>query len=263
MRYKAIISFFAAMLMAVPVLAETNQDSEDEYTGSDKKNTWELRPRIGYNIGGTAPMDMPASIRSVDAFYLKPSFMLGCDVKRYLIKNLALSLGLYFEWKDMDSEVSTKGYRMQVKMDEDEMEGFYTGHVRQKVHMAMFTLPLLVNFDVNSRLTLKAGPYVSWVFNKDFSGYAFDGYLRKDTPTGAKVVMGDKEGEWATYEFPDEVRSWQAGVALGLDWRFYRRFGLSVDFSWGLTALMKSDFKTVDQTLYPLYGRIGLFYKLN
>ena len=52
------------------------------------------------------------------------------------------------------------------------------------------------------------------------------------------------------------------GVTVGVDWAFYRRWGLSADLSWGLTGIHHSDFKTVEQTLYPIYGTIGVFYRI-
>ena len=33
--------------------------------------------RFGYSVGGTAPMGMPASIRSLDSYKLEPNFSLG------------------------------------------------------------------------------------------------------------------------------------------------------------------------------------------
>jgi hypothetical protein len=51
------------------------------------------------------------------------------------------------------------------------------------------------------------------------------------------------------------------GVAVGIDWAFHRRLGLSADLSWGLTGIHHGDFKTVEQTLFPIYGTIGLFYR--
>ena len=38
--------------------------------------------RFGYSIGGTAPMGMPATIRSMDKFTLSPNFNLGLGVYR-------------------------------------------------------------------------------------------------------------------------------------------------------------------------------------
>jgi hypothetical protein len=149
---------------------------------------------------------------------------------------------------------------MKVNRDQDELEGLYTGHVRQKVRQRMFTIPLQLTYEPSPKVQLKAGPYLSLLLSKEFSGYAFDGYLRKDDPTGAKVEMGSREGEWATYDFSDDMRTCQVGVAVGIDWNFYRQFGLSADLSWGLTGIHHSNFKTVEQTLYPIYGTIGLVY---
>ncbi len=232
------------------------------HCGSDCSEGWQLKARVGYNIGGTAPLGMPATIRSLEAFHLTPSLMVGADAMMPLNHQLGVLAGLYLENKGMDGEVTTKGYRMKLKMDADELEGLYTGHVRQKVRQWMFTVPVQLTCRLGHSLLLKAGPYVSLLFDKNFYGTASDGYLRKDNPTGPKVVMGTEENQWATYDFPDDMRTLQFGVAAGLDWQFYRRFGLSVNLSWGLTGVMKSDFKTVEQTLYPIYGQIGFFYRL-
>ena len=126
----------------------------------------------------------------------------------------------------------------------------------------MFTLPIQATYSFNDKLQLKAGPYFSLLINKDFSGIASDGYLRQNDPTGPKILMGSKEGEWATYDFSDDMRRFQFGLAVGIDWQFYRNFGLSADLNWGLNGIFKSDFKTVDQTLFPIYATIGLFYRL-
>lgn len=222
----------------------------------------QLKARAGYSIGGTAPMGIPATIRSVESFKLTPNFMLGIDAMYPLTEKLGLQAALHYDIKDMDSEVTTKGYHMKVNMDDDELEGVYTGHVRQKVRQRMLTIPLQLTYELSRQVQLKGGPYLSFLLSKEFSGYAFDGYLRKDNPTGAKVVMGDREGEWATYDFSDDMRSLQFGLTVGVDWTLCRQLGLSADLSWGLTGIHRSDFKTVEQTLYPIYGTIGLFYRI-
>ena len=222
----------------------------------------QLKARVGYSIGSTAPLGMPASIRSIEAFHLTPNFLAGVDGSSTPGSNWGWQVGLFIENKGMDGEVKTKAYRMKVRMDESEMEGYYTGRVRQKVTEWMFTLPVQATYLLSEQVKLKAGPYVSFLFNKDFSGYASDGYLRKDDPTGPKVVMGSKEGEWATYDFSDDMRPLQAGIAAGLEWQMQQQLGLSFDLSWGLTGIHKSDFKTVEQTLYPIYGTIALTYRL-
>jgi hypothetical protein len=54
----------------------------------------------------------------------------------------------------------------------------------------------------------------------------------------------------------------QLGFEGGVDWQVYKCLGVSADLNWGLTGIFPSDFKTVEQTLYPVYGTIGVFYRL-
>jgi len=222
----------------------------------------QLKARAGYSIGGTAPLGVPATIRSIESFKLTPSLTVGIDAMHPLSEKFGLQAALHFDIKNMNAEVTTKGYHMKVKMDDDELEGVYTGHVRQRVQQYMLTIPVQLTFNIGRKVQLKAGPYFSVLMGKKFEGDALDGYLRKDTPTGEKVLMGTNKNEWATYDFSDDMRPCQFGVAAGVDWAFHQRWGLSADLSWGLTGIFPSSFKTVEQTLYPIYGTIGVFYKL-
>ena len=227
-------------------------------SGQTGKPEWIIR--AGYSIGGTAPLGVPATIRSIDAFRLTPSVMTGVDVDIPLGKPWGILTGLRFQNKAMDTDVTTKGYRMEVVKGDSKIEGLFTGHVRQEVSQWMLTLPVCATLKAGRSLTLKAGPYLSLLLDKDFSGIASDGYLRQGDPTGPRLNMGSVEGEWATYEFSDEMRPLQVGATVGLDWHLLRHFGLSADLDWGLTGIFKSDFKTVEQKLFPIYGTIGVFY---
>ena len=222
----------------------------------------QLKARVGYNIGGTTPIPLPETIRSIDSYSLTPSFMLGIDAMLPLNPKWGILAGLHFENKGMKTTATTKAYYMEVVKGDQKMAGLFTGRVDQKVKQWMLTVPVQATLTLGRKVMLKGGPYVSFLLNKEFSGIAYDGYLRKDTPTGAKILMGNKEGEWATYEFNDDMRSVQFGVGIGVDWQVLKRFGVSADLNWGLTGIFPGDFKTVEQTLYPVYGTIGVFYKL-
>ena len=235
------------LFCAHPATAQDGQQTE----GANFWQRLQVKARVGYSIGGTAPIGIPATIRSIESFRLTPNFMVGADGQYQFTERFGLLAGLHYEIKDMDAEVTTKGYHMKVQMDDDELEGVYTGHVGQKVRQRMFT----VGYHQLAEL-------LRGLVSKSFYGHASDGYLRKDNPTGTKVVMGDKEGEWATYDFSDDMRRCQMGLTVGVDWDFYRRLGLSADLNWGLTGIHRSDFKTVEQTLYPIYGTIGVFYRI-
>lgn len=231
------------------------------FTLSAQSDSLDVKVRVGYNIGGTAPLPMPASIRSIDAFRLTPSFLVGGDVILPLGDRFGLSAGLHLENKGMDADVTVKSYSMEMKKGNSQISGLFTGHVSQQVTQWMLTIPVSFRFQVSS-FTFKFGPYFSLLLKKEFSGIASDGYLRQGDPTGPRIEIGNKEGEWATYDFSDEMRSLQWGLGVGLDWRFSRHVGLSADLNWGLSGIFNSDFKTVEQTLYPIYGCIGLFYNL-
>ena len=189
-----------------------------------------VKARIGYSIGGTAPIGLPATIRKIEAYRLTPSLMVGADVAFAFDKRWGLMTGLHFENKAMNADAATKAYRMEVVKGDSKIEG-------------------------------KAGPYFSLLVSKKFDGIAADGYIRQNDPTGPRINMGDKEGEWATYDFSEDMRNLQMGIAAGVDWQLHRNIGLSADVNWGLTGIFKKDFKTVEQTLYPIYGTIGAFYK--
>jgi len=221
----------------------------------------ELKARVGYNIGGTSPIPLPETIRSLESFSLTPSFMVGFDALLPLTQQWGIMTGLRFENKGMKAAVTTKAYFMEVVKGNQQMAGFFTGHVEQEVKQWMLTVPVQATLKLSHKVMLKGGPYVSFLLNKEFGGIASDGYLRKDNPTGAKILMGNKEGEWATYDFDDDMRNVQFGIGIGADWQVHKRIGVSADLNWGLAGIFPGDFKTVEQTLYPIYGAIGVFYR--
>ena len=222
----------------------------------------QLKARAGYSIGGTTPIPLPETIRSIDSYSLTPSFMVGLDAMLPLTQQWGIMTGLRLENKGMKATVTTKAYFMEVVKGDQKMSGLFTGRVEQEVKQWMLTVPVQATFTLSHRVMLKGGPYVSFLLSKGFSGIASDGYLRKDSPTGPKILMGNREGEWATYDFDNDMRGVQFGVGIGVDWRVYKCLGVSADLNWGLTGIFPGDFKTVEQTLYPVYGTIGVFYKL-
>ena len=222
----------------------------------------QLKARAGYSIGGTTPIPLPETIRSIDSYSLTPSFMVGLDAMLPLTQQWGIMTGLRLENKGMKATVTTKAYFMEVVKGDQKMSGLFTGRVEQEVKQWMLTVPVQATFTLSHRVMLKGGPYVSFLLSKGFSGIASDGYLRKDSPTGPKILMGNREGEWATYDFDNDMRGVQFGVGIGVDWRVYKCLGVSADLNWGMTGIFPGDFKTVEQTLYPVYGTIGVFYRL-
>lgn len=226
------------------------------------QSSWTLKGRVGYSIGGTAPIGMPATIRKLNKFELKPNFSLGLDVQKNFWGKWGLQGGVRLENKGMGIDATVKSYYMDLVRGGQSLDGRFTGRVKTDVTQYMFTIPVSATFQPSASVLLYAGPYLSVLTRKDFDGYVYNGYLRKGNPTGEKVEMGDDEGSRGYYEFENDMRPLQFGINVGADWRVWQRFGLYANLSWGLTGVFKSDFKTVEQTLYPIYGTIGITYQI-
>lgn len=218
--------------------------------------------RLGYSLGGTAPVGMPATIRSLDKYTPTNNTLLGLDAYKPLTDKWGLQAGFHYQNKGMKTDAKVKGYSMEMRRGDETLSGLFTGNVVTEVSEWMVTLPLQAAYNVSPKLRLKFGPYFSYVLSNNFSGYAYDGYLRVGDPTGDKVELGHVEGERGDYDFTEDLRHWQFGLDLGADWFFSNHFGAYAGLSWGLTNIFRKDFHVIEQSLYPIYGSIGLTYKL-
>lgn len=221
-----------------------------------------VNARVGYNIGGTAPVGLPASIRRLNSYTLQPNIVLGIDAKKPLADRLGVFVGLRLETKDMEEDARVKNYHMDMVRGGESISGVFTGDETTKVKEWMFTIPVEAVFSVNERVILRVGPYVSYVISRGFTGYAHDGYLRLGNPTGAKIELGSDEGTRGNYDFTEHMRRMQYGIGIGADWRIYKHFGVYAELNWGLTGIHHSSFKTIEQTLYPIFATIGVTHKL-
>lgn len=233
--------------------------------------------RVGYNIGGTTPIGMPATIRSLNKYKLRAiyrespnqcsptyvsNFTFGVDVNTHFTSRWGVLTGLHFGGKGMEVDATVKNYHMTMTQGGDEIEGYYTGNLVTECDTWALTLPVMATFNVSDKVMLKCGPYISYVALKRFKGYVYDGYLRRMLPIGEKIEMGDTEETRGTFDFSDKMRRLQVGVDVGVDWRIGHRWGAYADLEWGLNGVHHSSFNTIEQTLYPIYGTLGVIYKL-
>ena len=226
------------------------------------KNDISFTARLGYSIGGTAPVGLPRSIRRLNSYTLMPNFQLGIDVERRFCSGIGIMSGLRFENKGMQEDARVKNYHMAFSQGSQYLEGQYTGDAKTKVNEWMFTVPVMATLHVGDKVRLKAGPYLSYVVSKQFEGCAHGGYLRVGGPTGAKISIGEGPGQRGDYDFSDDMRRFQVGLTLGCDWLFADRLGGYLDLNWGLTGIHHSGFKTIEQTLYPIFATVGVVYEL-
>ena len=226
-----------------------------------ENNTYYVR--LGYNIGGTAPVGMPATIRSLSRYTLQPNLLIGADVpKRDRDSTWGLMLGIHLGQKDMEIDARVKNYHMAMVQGTQRIEGMFTGQVVTETGLGTVTIPVLATYDVTPNVRLKAGPYVSYAYQTEFSGDAYDGYIREKDPTGTKVMVGVGNSARGTYDFSESMRKLYFGIDVGADWYFSRRWGASLDLTWGLNGVFKSNFDVIDDTLYPIYANIGVTYRI-
>ena len=215
----------------------------------------------GFNFGGTSPLPLPREIRSIDSYHPTLCIAIEGDIKKWFTtqKKWGMLLGLKLETKGMKTKATTKNYSMEIiGSGGEKMSGNWTGGVQTKVSLANFTIPVLALYQVSNRVSLSAGPYVSYVISKDFSGYVYDGYLREIDPTGAKVEFtGDSQ---APYDFSDDLRNFQWGVQAGVEWKAFKHLIVYGDLSWGLNDIFKKDFETITFAMYPIYLTVGFGY---
>ena len=158
----------------------------------------------------------------------------------------------------MEAEARTKNYSMEIIYGGKRMAGNWTGMVKTKFRASYFSVPILVAWKLSDRVRLSAGPYVSFKTSGDFSGHVFDGYLREGDPTGDKVEF--TENDIASYDFSDELRTFQWGVQAGVTWRAFKHLNVHADLQWGLNDIFQKDFDTITFAMYPIYLNVGFGY---
>lgn len=220
------------------------------------------RARLGYNIGGTSPVGLPATIRGLNRYTLQPNFCIGFDVIKPIKPQWSANVGIRLENKAMNEDARVKNYYEEMVRGGEVIAGRFTGDVTTQVTQFMITVPIQAQWNVSSKFDLRFGPYASILLHKSFKGHAHNGYLRVGDPTGPKVIIGDDPATWGSYDFSDEMRMLQWGVNIAADYDIYRRIGVFAEINWGLSGVHDSSFKTIEQTLYPIFGTFGLTYKI-
>ena len=68
----------------------------------------EIKARLGYTFGGSAPLPMPASIRKINSYSLGFCPQIGVDAVKPFASHWAVYTGVRFENKGMDEDARVK-----------------------------------------------------------------------------------------------------------------------------------------------------------
>lgn len=259
---KQLFTFIIGMLMCGVAAQAASPEKYDKW-GTHNSNGTQVRLNLGYAVGGTTPLPLPAEIRSINRFMPYGGGNLGVDATRMFgnyKKRVGISGGLHGFVHGMKTGAEVKGYYMGLRMGNDAMEGYFTGVDETNVRLMGLTMPVKLVWRANHRWTIEAGPYLQLFLKKEFEGRVYDGYLRKDTPTGEKVDISG--GAEANYDFSSDMRPANYGVEMTFDWKATRHVSLYGTVDWGMNGIFNHDFKTVAFKMYSVYANIGVAYSI-
>lgn len=219
----------------------------------------EYRVKAGFNFGGVSPLPLPAEIREIKSFRPGMQISIEGDVIKWFNSDWALLMGIRLENKGMKTDARVKNYHMDMISNDPEnpghLIGAWTGYVKTDVKNSYLTFPIQALYQLSKRWELKAGPYLSLVTSRDFSGSAYDGYIREGDPTGDKAMVSE-----ATYDFSKDLRRFQWGVDVGAEWQAYKHLNVYADLTWGLNSIFKKGFESVSFDMYCIFLNFGFGY---
>lgn len=262
--YIIILSLFAVALSSSAQKRHSLSERQEmpierEKTEFEKEylSGWKFAVGVGLELGGAAPMPLPREIREIKSF----NPMLNPYIEGIAMRNIdgpwGIRTGLRLEQKGMITKAGVKNYHMEMTADDGGyMEGAWTGNVKTKLRNIYLTLPIMASYTFNDeRWEVHAGPYFSLLFDGNFSGSAYDGYIRHHDPTGEKAFV-----DHATYDFDSDLRDLIWGLQFGGSYRWNDNWAVNADLNWGVNGIFPSDFQCVTFSLYPIYGKLGLSY---
>ncbi len=253
---KNIKTIILLMVLCVPLCSYAQESKGLQWFNS---KGIEYRIKAGFNLGGSSPLPLPAEIRAINKYDPGLNLSLeGSVIKWFDSSEWGMLVGVRFENKGMSTDATVKNYFLTMQAPgQGLLEGMWTGSVETTADNSYITIPLQAIYKANPRLDVKFGPYVSFLLDGGFTGYAYDGYLREGSPTGEKVII---EGEKAAYDFSDNIRGLDWGLSAGAEWKAYKHLIVFGDLNWGLSPIFESGFESVNFDMYNIYLNLGFGY---
>ncbi|MDR2963921.1 MAG: PorT family protein [Bacteroidales bacterium] len=218
----------------------------------------EYRLKAGIAVGGTSPLPVPEEIRGLNSFNPGLNLSIEGEVVKLFDNTYGLAFGLRLESKGMETDARVKGYQITLDQDDQQIAGYFWGNVKTKVDNAYLTLPVLAVWKPADRWAVRGGLYGSYAFRRNFSGLAYNGYLREGDPTGTYVEIGESNG---LYDFSDQVRHWFWGARVGGEWQAFTHLLVGADLTWGLNSIFPKDFEAIAFKMFPIYGTLSFGYR--
>jgi hypothetical protein len=247
------VLFCSFCLPSIAQINEIQDNTEAIRISSALGIEYRIKARVA--LGGTLPIPYPLKIKEVKSYKLKPDIGVEAEVLKTFTPKWGLASGLQLERKGMKTDAFVQNYHTRLIASDREIEGVWTGGIKTIVSNTYLTLPMLAVWKPNQRWNIKLGPTVSYLIDGNFSGFAYNGYLREGSPIGEKIEIKN-----AGYSFSSDLQTWNWGVQLGAEWRAFPHLLVGLDVTCGLNSIFREDFKVISSKMYPLYAHLIFGY---
>ncbi len=227
---------------------------------AQNKNDIEYNVGLGFNIGGTMPIGMPAEVREIGSYMPTANIQIGGYATKMFNDRWGARVGIRLEQKGHNVEIDVKNYRMMLNIGAgDELglkSGFFNGTIKNKNQFTYLTIPVGAVYRLNSKWDFRVGAYMSYAIDKSFEGNVLKGHIRE---TPLTPIIGISQ---ADYDYTDDLRRFDAGAELGASLRVWRDLAVNADLSWGFIKTLSPSTRKIDMDNYNIYLNIGVSYRL-
>lgn len=263
---KRILYIFTFLLVSITSVTAQQEDAWQKWGPTKGLKGGGFIARVGYVIGGTTPLPLPAEIRKINGFSPRGGVSLGIDGYRMFSKRWGISMGAHFFWEGFDTKADVKNYYVWLEQEGEITKGYFTGTNATSTEMWGVTLPIQATFRISPRWNVSAGPYLSYYFSQTFTGEVYDnndgvGYLREDSPTGTKIFMTRENPTPYPESFDDNMLPLNVGVEIGFDWKATKHVNVFGLLDWGMSNIWRAEFEAISFRMFPIYATIGAAYR--
>ncbi|MDR2955052.1 MAG: PorT family protein [Prevotella sp.] len=250
--YRIILAFSAFSILSLNLFSQAIDD----------KKTLDISLALGFNIGATAPMPIPAQVRKVNSYNPKANPQIGLYGVYSINDVWGIGTGILLDWKGMRVTDEVKYMHTSVILADggERLTGYFVGKNMTNVSMSYLTVPIYGTYRFNDRWQVKLGIYAAKALSSKFDGNVSDGYIRIDTPTGQKQEITENG---ASFDFSGDIRDSDFGLLAGGEFRLTNTIGFYGNLSWGLVPFFYSGSNPIEFTMRNIYGTIGITYRYN